>query len=76
MMTSAVKCNGSGGGNGDTTSTPANTTTAGLRDRVTDQIDQAFDVAARAGFATCVAILLVAAAVSALTLPSRPYAPS
>ncbi len=52
------------------------TVPAGLRDRVTDQIDQAFDVAARAGFATCVAILLVAAAVSALTLPSRPYAPS
>jgi EmrB/QacA subfamily drug resistance transporter len=52
------------------------TVPAGLRDRVTDQIDQAFDVAARAGFATCVAILLVAAVVSAITLPSRPYAPS
>jgi EmrB/QacA subfamily drug resistance transporter len=52
------------------------TVQAGMRPRLTDQVDQAFDVAARAGFATCVAILLVAAVVSALTLPSRPYASS
>jgi hypothetical protein len=45
----------------------------GLRGRLTDQVDQAFDVAARAGFATCVAILLLAAVVSAVTLPSRHY---
>jgi EmrB/QacA subfamily drug resistance transporter len=49
------------------------TVRVGLRGRLTDQVDQAFDVAARAGFATCVAILLLAAVVSAVTLPSRRY---
>jgi len=49
----------------------------GLRGRLTEQVDQAFDVAARAGFGTCVAVLLLAAVVAALTLPGRPgYAPS
>jgi EmrB/QacA subfamily drug resistance transporter len=46
----------------------------GLRGRLTDQVDSAFDVAARAGFGTCVAILLVAAVLAAITLPR--YAPS
>jgi MFS transporter, DHA2 family, multidrug resistance protein len=42
---------------------------AGVRGRLTDQVDSAFDVAARAGLGTCVAILAVAALVAALTLP-------
>jgi EmrB/QacA subfamily drug resistance transporter len=48
------------------------------RGHLTDQVDQAFDVAARFGFATCVAILLLAAALAAITLPSgrAGYAPS
>jgi EmrB/QacA subfamily drug resistance transporter len=41
----------------------------GVRGHLTDQVDGAFDIAARIGFATCVAILLLAAAISALTLP-------
>jgi Na+/melibiose symporter-like transporter len=41
----------------------------GVRGRLTDQVDQAFDVAARAGFGTCVALLLLAAAFAAVTLP-------
>jgi EmrB/QacA subfamily drug resistance transporter len=43
----------------------------GVRGRLTDQVDQAFDVAARAGFGTCVALLLLAAAFAAATLPPR-----
>jgi EmrB/QacA subfamily drug resistance transporter len=39
--------------------------------QLTDQVDNAFDVAARAGFGTCVALLLLAAALAAATLPSR-----
>jgi hypothetical protein len=45
-----------------------------MRGRLTDQVDSAFDVAARFGFGTCVAILALAAIVAALTLPR--YAPS
>jgi MFS transporter, DHA2 family, multidrug resistance protein len=40
-----------------------------LRDELTARVDDAFDLAARVGFGTCVAILLVAAAVAFVALP-------
>jgi DHA2 family multidrug resistance protein-like MFS transporter len=43
-----------------------------LRDQLTARIDDAFDVAARAGFGVCVGVLLVAAVVAAIALaPER-----
>jgi MFS transporter, DHA2 family, multidrug resistance protein len=41
-----------------------------LRDHLTARVDDAFDLAARVGFGTCVAVLLLAAAVSAACLPA------
>jgi Na+/melibiose symporter-like transporter len=42
-----------------------------LRAQLVDSVDDAFDFAARVGFGTCVAVLLLAAAVTAFTLPPR-----
>jgi hypothetical protein len=45
---------------------------APLRDQLTVRIDDAFDVAARAGFGVCVGVLLLAAVVAAFALaPER-----
>jgi EmrB/QacA subfamily drug resistance transporter len=41
-----------------------------LREQLTARVDDAFDLAARVGFATCVAVLLLAAAVAAVCLTS------
>jgi hypothetical protein len=40
-----------------------------LRDQLLASVDDAFDLAARLGFGTCVAVLLLAAAVAAVALP-------
>jgi EmrB/QacA subfamily drug resistance transporter len=40
-----------------------------LRGELVARVDDAFDLAARIGFGTCVAVLLLAAAVAAITLP-------
>jgi EmrB/QacA subfamily drug resistance transporter len=40
-----------------------------LRDQLLESVDDAFDLAARLGFGTCVAVLLLAAAVAAVVLP-------
>jgi MFS transporter, DHA2 family, multidrug resistance protein len=39
-----------------------------LRDQLTARVDDAFDLAARVGFGTCVAVLLLAAAFAAASL--------
>jgi hypothetical protein len=45
---------------------------APLRDQLTVRVDDAFDIAARAGFAVCVGVLLLAAVVAAVALaPER-----
>jgi MFS transporter, DHA2 family, multidrug resistance protein len=43
-----------------------------LRDELTARVDDAFDLAARVGFGTCVGVLLLAAAVAAVCLSSDP----
>jgi hypothetical protein len=40
-----------------------------LRGELVARVDDAFDLAARIGFGTCVAVLLLAAAVAAIALP-------
>ena len=42
-----------------------------LRGELAASVDDAFDLAARIGFGTCVAVLLLAAAVAAMTLPPK-----
>jgi MFS transporter, DHA2 family, multidrug resistance protein len=46
-----------------------NTVRQPLRGKLVASVDDAFDLAARIGFGTCVAVLLLAAAVAALALP-------
>ena len=43
----------------------------GLADQLVVRIDDAYDVAARAGFAVCIAVLLLAAVFAAFALASR-----
>jgi hypothetical protein len=40
-----------------------------LRGELVPRVDDAFDVAARIGFGTCVAVLLLASVVAAIALP-------
>jgi MFS transporter, DHA2 family, multidrug resistance protein len=43
-----------------------------LHDQLVGRVDHAFDLAARTGFAVCVSVLLLAAALAAVTLAAKP----